>query len=178
MSKERQKPEQLPEFSIEHIAELAQETLLRDGQHSPTLFVQDDENKLVVAHLAQLPPSHEDKLQYLFQAGFMLSEQSPISTLKQVFFVTEAWLSQARDGNMPNMRPSLAPQPKEVLIISTLHLYKSQTQIAVYEMLRDKGGNLRELQTHHEADDVELNDNPLLSAFATGFYMTNESPND
>jgi hypothetical protein len=178
VSKERRQSEQLPEFSIDHIANLAQETLLRDGYHSPTLFVQDDENKLVVAQLAELPPTHEDKLQYLFQAGFMLSEQSPISSLKQVFFVTEAWLSQARDGKLPLTRPSLDPQRKEVLIISTLHLHQSNTQIAVYEMLRDPDGNLRELQTHHEANDVELNDNPLLSAFATGFLMAHEQPDD
>ena len=110
----------------------------------------------------------------MFVTGQALSYEGTAGRLRGVYFVTEAWLSQARDGVLPGMRPSQDPQRKEVLIVSGLSglfSHRRQVHLAIFEMLRDEQGALRELRDYTFPDDPEaVADTPLLEAFLTGYW--------
>lgn len=54
----------------------------------------------------------------MFVAGQALARDSGAEQLRSVYFVSEAWLSQAQDGRLPDVPPSQNPQRKEVLIVN------------------------------------------------------------
>ncbi|HMN12691.1 MAG TPA: hypothetical protein PKD55_10255 [Bellilinea sp.] len=160
-------------ITFEQVTHLAQEVLLRDGRHVPTLIVDSPKNPIVI-QMERLAPTYEARLQQMLITGQALAHEGTAGKLRGVYFVTEAWLSQARDGTLPGMRPSRDPQRKEVLIVSGLSGLigqRRQVHLAIFEMLRDEQGVLRELRDYTFPDDPELvADTPLLEAFLTGFW--------
>jgi hypothetical protein len=160
-------------ITFEQVTRLAQEVLLRDGHHVPTLIVDSPKNPVVI-QMDRLAPTFEGRMQQMFVTGQALSHEGTAGRVRSVYFVTEAWLSQARDGVLPGMRPSQDPQRKEVLIVSGLSGligHRQQVHLAIFEMLRDKEGALRELRDYTFPDDPELvADTPLLEAFLTGYW--------
>ena len=171
MRKERkQRPAPI---TFEQVTHLAQEVLLRDGHHVPTLIVDGTRNPIVI-QMEVLAPTFEGRMQQMFVTGQALSYEGTAGKLRGVYFITEAWLSQARDGMLPGMRPSQDPQRKEVLIVSGLSGligHRRQVHLVIFEMRRDEQGALRELHDYTFPDDPELvADTPLLEAFLTGFW--------
>jgi hypothetical protein len=160
-------------ITLEQVTRLAQESLLRQGSHPPTLTVDGFKNPIVI-QMERLAPTYEARLQQMYITGQALSHEGTAGKLRGVYFITEAWLSQARDGELPGMRPSQDPQRKEVLIVSGLSGligHRRQVHLAIFEMLRDEQGALRETRDYTFPDDPELvADTPLLDAFLTGFW--------
>jgi len=161
-----------PPITFEQVTRLAQEVLLRDGHHAPTLIVDGTRNPIVI-QMEVLAPMFEGRMQQMFVTGQALAHEGTAGRPRSVFFITEAWLSQARDGILPGMRPSQDPQRKEVLMVNGLGrlIGKSRrVHLAIYEMVRDKQGTLREIRDYTFPDDPEaVADTPLLEAFLTGF---------
>jgi hypothetical protein len=159
-------------ITFELVSRLATESLLRQGSHPPTLIVDGFKNPIVI-QMEMLAPSFEGRMQQMFVTGQALSHESTTGKLRGVYFITEAWLSQARDGILPGMRPSQDPQRKEVLIVNGLDrlIGKSRrVHLAIFEMVRDEQGTLREIRDYTFPDDPEaVADTPLLEAFLTGF---------
>ncbi|MEL7592316.1 MAG: hypothetical protein AAGU17_13580, partial [Anaerolineaceae bacterium] len=72
---------------------------------------------------------------------------------------------------LPDMSPSQDPQRKEVLIVDGVEIKPRRTRVAIYGMLRDEQGNLREIHELKLPDETSTSsDNPLLEAFLTGFW--------
>ena len=166
MDKDRDK--RLPALSFEQVTQLAREILLQQGSHLPTLIV-EGQNQMVVAHLPPLEDTHEGRAQQMFSAGYVLGESGAFQTLKQIFFVCEAWMSFVTDGKIPNLPPSEDPSRKEVLIISNLKVQEQTGKVAIFEMLRDEVGELREIKEFQEHLTATRADSPLLTAFVEGF---------
>ena len=160
-------------ITFEQVTRLAQESLLHNGSHPPTLIVDGSKNPIFI-QMERLAPTYEARLQQMYITGQALSHEGTAGRVRSVYFVTEAWLSQARDGVLPGMRPSQDPQRKEVLIVSGLSGligHRQQVHLAIFEMLRDEQGALGEIRDYTFPDDPELvADTPLLEAFLTGFW--------
>ena len=166
----RQRPAPI---TFEQVTRLAREVLLRDGHHVPTLIVDGTRHPIVI-QLEILVPTFEGRLQQMFVTGQALAHEGTAGRLRSVYFITEAWLSQARDGILPSMRPSQDPQRKEVLMVNGLDrlIGKSRrVHLAIFEMVRDEQGTLREIRNFSFPDEpADAADTPLLDAFLTGFW--------
>lgn len=173
MDKDRDK--RLPSLSFEQVTQLAREILLQQGSHLPTIIV-EGHNQMVVTHLAPLEDTHEGRAQQMFSAGYVLAESRAIDTLKQVFFICEAWMSFVMDGKIPSFPPSEDPSRKEVLIISNLRVQEQTGKVAIFEMLRDESGELMELREFQEQLTATHADSPLLTAFIHGFDAGTNNP--
>lgn len=157
-------------ITFEQVTRLAQETLLRDGHHAPTLII-DGSARPVVVQIDGLAPTFEGRVQQMFVAGQALAREGGAGRLRNVYFVTEAWLSRAQEGKLPDVPPSQDPQRKEVLIVDGVEAKSHRPRVAIYEMVRDELGDLREIREFKLPDDSSASsDSPLLEAFLTGFW--------
>ena len=148
---------------------LAQETLLRDGHHASTLII-DGSTRPVIVQIDGLAPTFEGRIQQMFVAGQALARDGGAGRLRSVYFVSEAWLSQAQEGKMPDVPPSQDPQRKEVLIVDGVEAKSRRARVAIYEMARDGEGNLREIREIKFLNETSASsDSPLLEAFLAGF---------
>ncbi|HMN14201.1 MAG TPA: hypothetical protein PKD55_17945 [Bellilinea sp.] len=164
-----QEPRPAP-ITFEQVSHFAQEALLRNGHHAPTLII-DGSARPVVVQIDGLAPTFEGRVQQMFVAGQAVARDGSAGRLRSVYFVSEAWLSQAQEGKLPDMSPSQDPQRKEVLIVDGVEIKPRRTRVAIYGMLRDEQGNLREIHELKLPDETSTSsDNPLLEAFLTGFW--------
>lgn len=167
MTKETE-PQPLP-LPFELVTHVAREMTLRDGGHAPTLII-DGSSGPVFVQIDALAPSHNERIEQMFFAGATLAREGHLGRLRQVFFISEAWLSTAQDGLLPNTPPSQDPNRKEVLIISGYAPSTRQANLAVLEMVRDQDGTLRDLREFEQfEDDEDQVESPLLMAFVKGF---------
>lgn len=159
-------------YSFEELTRIAREVTLSYGHHVPTLVVQGDKEPVVV-QIPSLPPTHEQRLRMMFTAGSALAESGALTSLEEVFFISEGWMSVAAEDGLPEVPPSQDPQRREVLIVSGLEVKTGQAGMTIFEMLRDEEGNLAELaeieQQGREDTQVE---SPLLDAVVAGFQRT------
>lgn len=164
----KQRPQPI---SFELVTQLAREYLLGNGSHAPTLIVDGSANPVAI-QIDQLAPTFEGRVQQMFVAGQSLAHTGSAGWLRGVYFVSEAWLSQGQEGKAPYMRPSKDPKRIEVLMVSGLEINPRQVRLAIYEMLRDKAGALRETRPWEYPDDPDdAADTPLLEAFWAGFWI-------
>ena len=172
MSKEQ---EQRPrELSLEEVICLAKEVTLRDGIHLPTVMAEVNAQTVVI-QLVEFPDTHEGRAQQMFAAGFLLAQSGQMEQLQQVFFISEGWMSMAKEGKLPERPPSQDPNRKEILFISRLKIKSQETQLVVFEMLRDEEGRLTELEELQSAANEETQvESPLLVAFVAGFEAGTE----
>lgn len=171
MSRERRHDQEQPHepLTMATVSQEAREVLLRDGQHLPTVIVEGPRRR-VVMRLVGVPPTHPQRLAQMFAAGYQLAERVDLGGLRQIFHISEAWLSRAKPGESLALPPSQDPQRHEVLIISNLNIVNRQVRLAAYEMLRDAAGQLSELRVSDIGDtDGRPQDAPLLVAFVAGY---------
>lgn len=169
-SRRSSEPPRPSRFTLEDITRLAKESALKQGQHIPTVVVEGSLQP-VYAQFKEFPGTHEERLNRLFAAGYSLAEEGQVGNLKQVFFISEGWLSTRVTGTLPDVPPSQDPNRQEVLIISCLQILGHKTRIRLLEMLRNSAGKLiglRELDL--DQDERADAENPLLDAFVAGFH--------
>lgn len=143
---------------------------MRDGYHAPTLII-DGSIRPVIVQIDGLAPTFEGRAQQMFVAGQALARDGGAGQLRSVYFVSEAWLSQAQDGRLPDVPPSQDPQRKEVLIVNGVEVKSHRARVAIYEMMRDEQENLREIREINLPDDSSTSsESRLLEAFLTGFW--------
>ena len=115
-------PEQQYEhITMEEIISIAKETILRDGQHLPTLIVEASKN-LVVGRIPDLPPTHEEREELMRFLGQASAKSGRVDQLQQVFMISEGWMSEPSEDKPTDIRPSQDPNRKEVLIISAIQM--------------------------------------------------------
>lgn len=156
-------------ITLEGIARAAKEVALREGGHAPTLIAEGSTGS-IVGQLRELPDTHAGRANLLFQAGFLLGRNGEIGALKQAYFISEAWMSQAASDGSIQQRPSQDPDRTEVLLVSQIDTKTQHHAVVLFEMLRDETGELRDLKEMPPMiDPAHHLDSPLLDAFALGF---------
>jgi|SRR5579859_2556571 len=167
MTAEREQPNSI--LTLAEISQLAKEVTLEGGQCAPTLIVNGSEVVLML-NLLDIPDTHEGRARMMFSAGRDVARQSGIGNLRQVYFISEAWMSVAEKGKTLDRPPSQDPNRIEALVISGFNLESTEVDLAVFEMVRDSEGTLTELKDFQpETDEGEHAESPLLWAFAQGF---------
>lgn len=167
MSKER--GEKYQPISIENIAYLAKETALEYGGHVPTVIAVGESGPLI-GQFPDLPGTHAGRKDLMRQSGYALARSGAVRDLRQVFFISEAWVSAAKQPGEPPIQPSLDPARIEALIVSGLETKTRRSKLILYEMIRDEDGDLSELRRLSDLEEADGQlDSPLLNAFVEGF---------
>jgi len=169
-------PEMSPErsqhrISFEEIISNAKEVTLRDGYHVP-IVVMDGSKGLSVAQFQEISETHGGRMEVMRFLGQAAARDGRVGQLRQVFLISEAWMSRADKGNPPTLRPSQDPNRKEVLIVSALQIEGRSKQLKLFEMRRNEQQRVIGL-TEIEPDSkkgtsIEI---PLLEAFVQGYQI-------
>ena len=147
-----------------------EEIMLRDGQHIQTLIVEGSKS-LVSGQIPDLPATHGERVELMRFLGQAAARSGRVDQLRQVFMVSEGWMSQPGEDKPNEMRPSQDPNRKEVLIISAIQMTERKKQMEIFEILRDSSEQVVSLErflpgTEKKDASVEI---PLLEAFVQGF---------
>jgi hypothetical protein len=122
------------EPDIEQIAAISRETLLKDGNHIPTLIVVGTLGKGIGQLQGDFETS-DDRRRAMSVLGKAFREEKQIGKLEKVFFISEGWMSAAaKSGEI--IRPSEDPNRIEVLVVSELDLQGKKTNMLLFEMER------------------------------------------
>jgi len=172
MMPEQEHPEQEP-IGFEEVLSNAKEIMLRDGYHVQTLIMETG-NNLVVAPIPYMPATHGERRGLMRFLGESAAESGRVNQLRQVFMVSEGWMSMAKEHKPSEFRPSQDPDRKEVLIISSIQIKEHNKQLKLFEILRDSNEQVVDLKEiipdqGKKEGSVEV---PLLDAFVQGFQLT------
>jgi hypothetical protein len=158
-------------ITLDEIISNAKEIMLRNGQHVPTLIVEGSKN-LVVGHLNDMPATHGERRELMRFLGQATAKSGRVDQLRQIYMISEGWLSVADDDKPPALIPSQDPQRVEVLIISSIHLEERNKQMKLFEVLRDIDEKVTDLEEFLPEDRKDGSvDVPLLDAFVDGYQM-------
>ncbi len=153
---------------LESISETAQEVLLRDGYHAPTLFVFGNKGSGVVQIMGDVETIRE-RAAMMQHIGAELGAKKKLGELQQVLLVSEGWASVPEDGKIPEIPPSKDPNRMEILLIALMDLEKVETQILMFEMLRDEKGQLTDLASVEQEMKGTETRAYLLEEFVSGY---------
>ena len=150
------------------ISETAQEVLLRDGYHAPTLFVFGNKGGSAIQIMGDVETFRE-RAAMMQHIGAELAAEKKLGELRRVLLVSEGWASVPEDGKIPKIPPSEDPNRKEVLLIAMMDLEKVETQISMFEMLRDEKGQLTDLASVEQEMKGSETRAYLLEEFVSGY---------
>ncbi len=154
---------------MEEIEKLAKDMLVRFGQHHPTLFIEGTRGRVVIS-FEQFPDTHERRVQAFANAGVKVAAKGNVGELRTLYFVSEAWMSEAKKGKLPMNPPSADPHRKEVLLITSYDVATKKQALRMLEMKRNHRGELIVLEPMAGPEGAEMK-SPLLPAFVKGFEM-------
>jgi hypothetical protein len=157
------------ELPLEEVVRMAKEVTLQDGHHLPTVIA-DGSAHTAAVQLPGLADTHQERARQMFTTGVFLAHSQQVGALKQVFFVSEAWMSLPGEKESPAVLPSQDPKRREILAISRLKIPTHENTLVIFEMLRDETGQLTDLREFEPSarDDTHV-ESPLLRAFVAGF---------
>ena len=159
------------ELTPREVARIATASALEHGRHVPTVIVEGSLRR-VARPIENFPETQEGKAQRVFSFGFALGQTQAVGKLKQVFFVSEGWMSAGQRGDRPRTRPSQDPHRQEVLFVFHQAVEPHQTGLLLFEMIRDAAGHLVELREAQESGEADGHvESPLLDAFVAGFDL-------
>ncbi|SRR5258708_18262086 len=160
-----------PILSIEKVASLASETLLRDGKYIPTIIAEGSRSGAVI-QFSEFGDTFEKRQQQMTQTGYFLARDAKFGLLKQAFLISEGWLSVSDGDTPPTLPPSQDPNRKEVLTISGLQVEGLHVSMIIFEMIRNRQGQLTKVKPFAPAQDDGISaESPLLEALVLGFAM-------
>ncbi len=157
-------------MTIQQVGQIAKEITLEQGYHSPMLLVEGSVNGLSVG-LQDFPAESNAKQEHLFKAGFAVGKAGTVGELRQVFFISEAWMSAAVGGKIPDLPPSKDPRRVEVLIITSLTVAPKETDILLFELVRDPQGHLLDVKETAHPTEKGSYESPLMDAFLQGYQL-------
>ena len=79
-------------ITLEEIISNAKEIMLREGKHVPVLIVEGG-SSLIAGQIPDMPPTHGERMELMHFLGQVAAKSGRIDQLKQVFMVTEGWMS-------------------------------------------------------------------------------------
>lgn len=165
-------PERRPyQFQLEEVARLARESTLKYGSHPPALIVEGSKKATGIGPLLDLPGTFEARQELMHMVGQVLAASAQFGELRQVIFISEGWMSVLSKEPKVQMRPSVDPARKEVLVIDCLSIEDHKNNLILFEMIRDDIGTLLELRDMDSPNDKgNLSaQSPLLTAFLDGY---------
>ena len=172
MRKERRSPES--RLHLDDIVRLAEDVILRDGHHIPILLVEGTTD-LMVMQLPGLPDEPELRQAMLFEVGKLVTSTASVGRLRQVFMITEAWLSIEQEGKPVLKRPSEDPHRKEVLLVAAMYPATGKQALELREMIRAANGELMDLRILRPPGHATEAVSPLLEAFVAGYETQHRS---
>jgi len=157
-------------ITFEEIISNAKEIMVRDGNHVPILIVEGNKNS-AAGQIPDLPETHEERMKLMHLLGQAMANSGRIDQLKQVFMVTEGWMSIVSNEEQIETHPSEDPDRREVLIISAIQMTENKKLLKVFEILRDRHEQVLGFDEFlpDEKKKDESVDTPLLDAFVQGF---------
>ncbi len=168
MSKER---EQQPEpMTLASVTQIARELMLQHGDQPPMVIAIGGE-KWTIGVLPEMPGTHAARLHTMRAAGYMLAQRHIVSTLDELFFITEAWASRGSVDNPITQSPTQDPNRIEILAIIHLQVQSHEIQATMHRIIR-QGEQVVDLQVFERSDDALLTGrSPLLDAYVEGFWL-------
>jgi hypothetical protein len=157
-------------ITFEEVISNAKEILFRDAHLVPVLIVEGSKS-LLTGQIPDLPPTHGERVELMRLLGQAAAMSGRVDQLRQVFMITEGWMSEPSEDKPTDMRPSQDPDRKEVLIISAIEMKEHKKNLKIFEIIRDsdeKVLDLEEFLPDKEKKDDAV-DVPLLDAFVQGF---------
>lgn len=175
MPNENRRP---PLLTLEQVAQIAQETILRSGNHAPTLITEGHLSS-VITQFNHFPETHEGRKALMFMRGLLLAQSGEVGVLQQAFFISEAWMSKAKKDKRPFVPPSQDPQREEVLIVARHVVQPPQQDGETFKMKRNAKARLIRLEPLDINEDSDRLDykSPLMDAFIAGFLGIASPPN-
>ncbi len=156
------------EISFDDIARVAKETILRDGKHIPALIIEGTK-KAVFRSIPVFPGT----AQFMHVVGRQEAKSGEVGDIRQVFFISEGWMSLPKDREISKIIPSQDPNRKEVLVVSRLKIQGQVKNIKLFELIRNDHGKLVDIQeflpSTKESERAYI---PFLEAFCEGFQNT------
>jgi hypothetical protein len=156
------------EISFDNITRSAKENTLRDGKHNSLVIIEGSKDLL----FREIPvlPADVERTQFMRMAGNHEAKSGEAGHLRQVFLVSEGWISLPKEGELSNTLPSQDPNRKEVLVVSGLKIQGQVKNIKLFEMIRNDQGKLVDLQAFLPGiKEGEMDHVFLLEAFYEGF---------
>jgi hypothetical protein len=157
-------------LTIEKVAEIAKETVLRDGYHIPTVLVSGSQQDVAI-QITEIADTSEERQRQMYYAGLTLAQEHVVGVPQQIFLISEGWASVGTEDNPPMTPPSQDPNRKEVLLIAHSNVLTVEDNVLTFEMLRDTEGKLVGLTQLHEKTEGRQAESPLIRAFVVGFAM-------
>jgi hypothetical protein len=154
-------------LEFEDVVRSVHRATLEQGGHNPTILAQGELCGGLLK-IPDMPDTFEERVQVMYSAGMEMSEGNRLGALRQVFFISEGWMSDRpnpEDGPLKQL-PSQDPQRREVLLVNNLDLTEQRFRLNISEMIRDGSGKLTQLRTHSDTSEVK---SPLMLAFIQGF---------
>ena len=155
---------------LDFVKETAEKATLTGGGHAPMLFAFTSKSEMAGVLFEKLPQDSEQKRMMMAQAGHKVGEET--RDLAEVYFVSEAWYSKPKKGQKIQ-QPSKDPNCMEALIINCCDLGAADPHsMLMYEMIRDKNGDLAQLKSVNEFEkEGGKFESPLMDSFLTGYKL-------
>jgi hypothetical protein len=154
-------------MNISDILSMAKESIMKNGEHAPMLYVEGKQGDVTMAYFADLPATTLERQIMLFGLGREHGITHPDNPVQEVYFISEAWVSTAMHKGKPKYNaPSEDPNKKEMLIVLHLDGSTAKTTMHRFEMQRDGSGALMDLLTI--PDDLGDIHDKLLPSFLAG----------
>lgn len=158
-------------IGFEDLVRKAKETILLDGHHIPMVIITGSKDHLLT-HLLFMPETHDERLSFFRQIGQIAAKSGRIGKLRDIFFISEGWMSVGGDNKPLKVLPSEDPNRKEVLIVAGLEKETEKKTLAIFEVLRDANEKVLQLdEIEPSARQEKSAQVPLLEAFAEGFKL-------
>ncbi len=159
-------------MDITDIFETAKEQILKSGDHTPMIFAEEENRQLTLFALAvdfgDHITTHEKEAMFFSTGRKFAKEKTPLPTLKQLCFVSEAWISYVNKMEERKYRfPSDDPDREEALMVLSLDVPTMQHTLHMATMIRSKTGKLLELRPQPDMMQKSLKSD-LLPSFLAG----------
>src|SRR4051812_25460029 len=153
----------------EEIIELAKYNVELYGGFEPSLFVVGTKKKVRMS--VPIGRDSAERVQLMTDAGVELAQSGlasqVIGDLKLVVFVSEAWVSPAREKLV---MPSQDPDRIEALVFSALDPSTMEQTLQMFTCVRDRKQVVIELKPVSMPKEGSV-ESPLLRAFLSGFRL-------
>ena len=130
------------------VVEGAGRTLLRSGEHRPTILVAFEGLPTPVRRtLRSFPATAEQRQHVLFLEGQQLGNQYSTWKVQRVWFISEGWMSLADPHRWQAISPSRDPKRREVLLVLELDATSDdlKQRLEIREMRRNTKKKLKAL---------------------------------
>jgi hypothetical protein len=163
-------------MDIQQIFQHAKDDMLRDGEHSPSLYVQLAEGGMILVAFADFPyETTLEKQKAFFGLGLKIGQEYRDDEIMEVCFVIEAWMAHQKYGEERQCAPSENPNRREVLTVQVLSVVGKSIKQSMHVAEIIRVGDTIDLAPYESVGEV---DNRLLPAFLVGFMGAKLSPQE